>query len=187
MEFVTLDGVMQGFDAPDTDDPVFPHGGWGNAYMDHTMGEAGAQGQVSTTAYLFGRRTYERLASFWPHQGEENMMAVHLNRTPKYVATRTLSTLAWEPAERLQGELTPAVRALKEQGDGTIVVLGSGELVQQLLAAGLVDGFTLFVHPLVLGTGKRLFRDVPTPIRLDLADVTRSGTGVLILRYAAAA
>jgi dihydrofolate reductase len=186
VEFVTLDGVMQAFDAPDSDDPGFPHGGWGLPYMGGGGTEAGTQGQASTSAYLFGRKTYERLAAFWPHQGDENPMAAHLNRTPKYVATRTLSTLDWQPAHVLDDELAPAVRTLKEEGEGTIVVLGSGMFVQQLMAAGLVDAFTLFVHPLVLGTGARLFREVETPIPLHLSTVVQTGTGVLILTYALA-
>lgn len=183
VEFVTLDGVMQAFDAPDPDDSGFPYGGWGLPYMDSGSTEAGTQGQSNTSAYLFGRKTYERLGSFWPHQGDENPMAAHLNHTPKYVASRTLTTLDWQPAQIIKGELAPAVRSLKQEGEGSIVVLGSGALVQELLTAELVDAFTLFVHPLILGTGARLFREIDKPMPLRLDTVTRSGTGVLILSY----
>jgi dihydrofolate reductase len=184
VEFVTLDGVMQGFDAPDPDDPGFEHGGWGLPYADPAGAQAGAEGQAGTTAYLFGRKTYQRLAAFWPHQPPENAMAAHLNSTPKYVATRTLASLEWSNSSRLEGDLVPAVRSLKDSGDGAIVLLGSGMLAQQLMARGLVDEYTLFVHPLVLGTGKRLFREVDQPIPLQLMDVTKTGTGVLVLKYA---
>jgi dihydrofolate reductase len=185
VEFVTLDGVMQAFEAPDPDDPGFPHAGWGLPYMDGASAEAGVRGQSGTTAYLLGRKTYQRLGSFWPHQSDENPMAAHLNRTPKYVATRTLSTLDWQPAHALTGDLVPAVRSLKQEGEGSIVVLGSGALVQPLMAANLVDTYTLFVHPLVLGTGARLFREIDKPIPLHLLDVTRTATGVLVLTYSA--
>jgi dihydrofolate reductase len=184
VEFVTLDGVMQGFDAPDPHDPTFPHGGWGLPYQDSTGAEQGGEGMTTTTAYLFGRRTYQRMAAFWPHQPDDNPMAAHLNATPKYVATRTLTSVEWGNSTRLEGELVPAVRALKETGEGTITVLGSGSLTQQLLAHGLVDGYTLFVHPLVLGTGERLFRQVEKPVPLRLTDLGRTGTGVVVLSYA---
>lgn len=186
IEFLTLDGVMQGFGSPDEDrDGGFDHGGWGAEYADGSMFEASADGLAATTAYLFGRRTYEKMSAFWPHQPDGNPMAAHLNRTPKYVATRSLTEVSWNNARILGGELVPAVRALKEDGDGTIAVLGSGVLAQELIANDLVDGYTLFVHPLVLGTGKRLFRGYDRPRRLRLVSCTPSGTGVLVLNYAA--
>jgi dihydrofolate reductase len=183
VEFMTLDGVMQAFEAPDPDDPGFPYPGWGLPYMDAAIAGIGARGQADTTAYLLGRKTYERLGSFWPHQSGDNPMAAHLNRTPKYVATRSLTTFDWQPAQALTGDLGPAVQALKQEGEGTIAVLGSGALVQHLMAAGLVDTYTLFVHPLVLGTGARLFREVDKPIPLKLLDATATPTGVLVLNY----
>jgi dihydrofolate reductase len=185
VEFVTLDGVMQGFGSPDEDrDGGFDYGGWGAPYRDEGQLQAAVEGLRATTAYLFGRRTYEHMNAFWPHQSDDNPMAAHLNATPKYVATRTLSDLTWRNAHVLDGELTPAVQRVKSRGEGNIVVLGSGELVQQLMANDLVDGYRLFVHPLVLGTGKRLFRsmDAPTRLRLEAADTT--STGVLMLNYA---
>ncbi len=144
---------------------------------------AAVEGLTSTTAYLFGRRTYEKMVDYWPTQPDGNPMAAHLNATPKYVATRTLTGLAWSNAHVLGGELVPAVRDLKAQGDGTIAVLGSGVLVQQLIADDLVDGYRLFLHPLLLGTGKRLFREMDRPRRLRLADCTQTTTGVVMLTY----
>jgi dihydrofolate reductase len=186
VEFVTLDGVMQSFHAPDPDDPDFPHVGWGHAYQDPTAFQSGTQGQAKTSAYLFGRKTYQELVAFWPGQPDENPMAAHLNHTPKYVATHTLSNLDWENAHVLDGELVPAVQRLKAEGEGSIAVLGSGALAQQLLAAGLVDDMTLFVHPLVLGAGRRLFGEQASPMPLRLDGVTQTSTGVLIQTYTAA-
>src|SRR6185312_11616875 len=100
-----------------------------------------------------------------------------------YVATRTLTALDWAGASVLDGDLEPAVRTLKADGDGVIAVLGSGVLVQELIVADLIDGYRLFVHPLLLGTGKRLFRELDHPRPLRLVDCTPTSTGVLMLGY----
>ena len=187
IEFVTLDGVMQGLGSPDEDrDGGFVHGGWGAPYGDDVQQEAALEGMQGTRAYLFGRRTYEKMLAFWPQQPDTNPMAAHLNATPKHVATRTLddADLAWSNARVLQGDLAPAVRGLKEAGEGTIAVLGSGVLVQELAALGLVDGYRLFLHPLVLGSGKRLFAQTEKPRALRLLGVEATSTGVVMLSYA---
>jgi len=184
IEFVTLDGVMQGLGSPDEDrDGGFDHGGWAAPFFDEAQGAAAVEGLHSTTAYLFGRRTYQKMIGYWPSQPDENPMAAHLNATPKYVATRTLTSLTWSNAQVLDGELVSAVRDLKAYGDGNLAVLGSGVLVQELIANDLVDGYRLFVHPLLLGTGKRLFRELDRPRRLRLVDCTPTSTGVLMLGY----
>jgi dihydrofolate reductase len=184
IEFLTLDGVMQGVGSPDEDrDGGFDQGGWAGPFMDEVQGSAAVQGLVSTTAYLFGRRTYEKMSGYWPRQPDDNPIAAHLNRTPKYVATRTLNRLNWSNSRVLGGELAPAVRDLKAHGDGDIAVLGSGVLVQDLIAKDLVDGYRLFLHPLLLGTGKRLFREMDRPRRLRLVESTPTTTGVLLLAY----
>jgi dihydrofolate reductase len=178
IEFLTLDGVMQGLGSPDEDrDGGFEHGGWAGPYFDERQAAAAVEGLASTTAYLFGRRTYEKMIGFWPAQPDDNPMAAHLNATPKYVATSTLTDLTWHNARVLDGTLGPAVRKLKGDGDGTVAVLGSGVLVQDLIAEDLVDGFRLFLHPLLLGTGKRLFRGMDAPRRLRLAGCTPTATG----------
>jgi dihydrofolate reductase len=185
IEFVTLDGVMQGLGSPDGDrDGGFEHGGWAEPYFDSAQAAAATEGLAATTGYLFGRHTYEKMAAFWPNQPDANPMAAHLNATPKYVATRTLTRVTWAGARILDGDLVPAVRKLKEDGDGVLAVLGSGVLVQDLIAADLVDGYTLFVHPLLLGTGKRLFRGMDRPRPLRLTSCAQTGTGVLMLTYA---
>jgi dihydrofolate reductase len=187
IEFVTLDGVMQGFGSPDEDrEGGFEYGGWGQPYGDEVLGEKAAEGLQDTTAYLLGRRTYEKMAAYWPHQPDDNPIAAHFNAAPKYVVTRTLTQLEWRGSEALDGNVRKSVDALKAQGEGTIAVLGSGVLVQTLIENEQVDEYRLFIHPLVLGSGKRLFRDYSHPLRLQLVDCTPTSTGVLLLRYAVA-
>lgn len=184
IEFVTLDGVMQGLGSPDEDrDGGFEYGGWGAPYGDEVLGKKAGQGLAATTAYLFGRRTYEKMAAHWPHLPENDPIAAHLNATQKYVATKTLTELDWAGSHVLDGDVVDAVKELKARGDGTIAVLGSGVLVQTLIEHDLVDEYRLFVHPLVLGTGKRLFRQTPRPLPLRLVDCTPTTTGVLLLSY----
>jgi dihydrofolate reductase len=184
VEFVTLDGVMQGFGSQVEDrDGGFDHGGWGPPYADETQFKTAIESLASTSAYLFGRRTYEKMAEFWPHQSDDNPMARHLNRTPKYVATHTSQDLSWHNAHLLAGELPVAVSEVKDAHDGNVVVLGSGVLVEQLMGHDLVDRYHLYIHPLLLGTGKRLFRELEQPRLLRLVDVTATGTGVLSVAY----
>jgi dihydrofolate reductase len=186
IEFLTLDGVMQGFGSPEEDrDGGFEHGGWGAAYADQVQADGAAEAAPRASAYLFGRRTYEKMNAFWPHQSDENPIAASLNSTPKYVATRTLGQedLTWNNARILDGDLVPAVRKLKEEGDGGMAVLGSGVLAQELIRNDLVDRYHLYVHPLVLGAGKRLFREYDRPLRLRLTGCSQTGTGVLVLSY----
>ncbi|MFC7545550.1 dihydrofolate reductase family protein [Plantactinospora sp. GCM10030261] len=185
IEFLTLDGVMQGLGSPDEDrEGGFEHGGWGAPYFDEIQGKAAVDGLASTSAYLFGRKTYEKMVGYWPSQPDENPIARHLNATPKYVASRTLSAVDWSNAQVLDGELVPAVEDLKSRGDGEIAVLGSGLLAQDLMVNDLVDEYQLFLHPLLLGGGKRLFRELPEPVRLRLVECTPTSTGVLMLTYA---
>ncbi len=183
-EFLTLDGVMQGFGGPDEDrDGDFEYGGWGRPYANEEIGERANDGIDATTAYLFGRKTYEHLAAFWPDQPDENPIARHLNATPKYVVTSTLANLDWAGSHILDGELIDAVNGLKSEGDGFITVLGSSALAQTLIEHRLIDDYRLFIHPLVLGTGKRLFRARSQPLPLRLVDCAPTRTGVLMLNY----
>ncbi|GAA4162508.1 dihydrofolate reductase family protein [Gryllotalpicola daejeonensis] len=182
VEFVTLDGVMQGFDGPD-DDETFSHGGWGLPYQSPDSVQQGTEASASARTYLLGRKTYERMIAFWPHQPESNRMAAQLNAAPKFVASRTRADFTWNAAH-LEGELVPAVARLKDESADPLVILGSGQIVRQLLTARLVDRLTLFLHPLVLGTGGRVFPELEEPLPLALADVTRTSTGVVVLNYA---
>lgn len=182
IQFVTLDGVMQGFHNLDERDG-FRHSGWGIPYQNPAQAERASRRLPATGAYLFGRRTYEELSGFWPSQPDENPMAAHLNRSPKYVVTHRDDDLAWSNSHRLEGELIEGVERVKAKTDGNIAVLGSGDVVRQLLAADLVDGFHLYVHPLVLGRGHTLFPSTDHPLRLRLDEVDRTSTGVVELSY----
>ena len=184
IEFVTLDGVMQGLASPDEDrDGGFEYGGWSAPYGDEVLGKKAGEGMPQTSAYLFGRKTFEHLAAHWPHESDQNPIAAHLNATPKYVVTTTLTSLDWAGSHVLDGDVVESVTDLKAQGDGAIALLGSGVLVQTLIENDLIDEYRLFVHPIVLGTGKRLFRQAPRPLPMRLVDCTPTTTGVLLLSY----
>ena len=132
---------------------------------------------------LLGRRTYESLYEFWPKQTDNPFTAV-LNGVRKYVASTTLTEpLAWENSTLLEGDAAEAVARLREQPGNDIGVLGSGELVRSLMANDLVDEYLLMIHPLVLGSGRRLFGDDGPPAALRLVDSVTTTTGVLIARY----
>jgi dihydrofolate reductase len=185
VEFITLDGVMQGLGGPDEDrESGFEYGGWSGPYGDEVAQQAGNDiGQ--TSAYLFGRKTYQHMAAHWPHESANNPIAASLNATPKYVATRTLrqEDLEWANSYVLDGDIVEEVRGLKAQGDGFITVLGSGVFVQSLVDYELIDTYRIMLHPLVLGKGKRLFREYQHPLRLRLTASTTTTTGVLLLTY----
>jgi dihydrofolate reductase len=184
IEFLTLDGVMQSLGSPDEDrDGGFEYGGWAAPYGDEVLGNRAREGLTATTAYLFGRKTYEKMAAYWPYEPNDNPIAAHLNATPKHVVTTTLTSLDWAGSHVLDRDVVESVNELKENGDGTIAVLGSGVLVQTLIENHQVDEYRLFIHPLVLGTGKRLFRQTPRPLPMRLIDCTPTTTGVLLLSY----
>jgi dihydrofolate reductase len=184
VEFVTLDGVMQSLGSPDEDrEGGFAYGGWSAPYGDEVAARAAGQGFTGTSAYLFGRKTYEKMAAHWPLEPDTNPIAAHLNAAAKYVVSKTLTRVEWSGTEVLSGEPAASVRDLKHSGDGGITVLGSGELVQTLIDHDLIDEYRVFVHPLVLGTGKRLFREVSRPLPLRLMECVQTSTGVLLLTY----
>lgn len=184
VEFISVDGVMQGLGSPDEDrDDGFAYGGWGAPYAD-VIGEVLDADTLGTaSAYLLGRRTYEALAAYWPHQPADDPMAASLNAATKYVVTSTLPELAWSGAEVVTGDIGAAVEGLKRAGDGTLTVLGSGMLLRELLRLALVDDLQLFVHPLLLGTGKRLFGDLVEPRGLTLTRSAATSKGTLALSY----
>lgn len=183
-ENLTLDGVMQSPAGPDEDRrDGFEHGGWAPPYFDQVMGDVAAEGMAKGGAMLFGRRTFEQFASFWSTQPDDNPFAAVLNDRQKYVASRTLEEpLSWSNSTLLQGDAMEAVAELKEQPDD-LVVLGSGELVGSLMRAGLVDEYVLLIHPLVLGSGRRLFPDGGASTALRLVDTKTTTTGVVIATY----
>ncbi|GIH06732.1 deaminase [Rhizocola hellebori] len=183
-ESLSLDGVMQAPGRPDEDRRGgFSHGGWATPYADHVMGKLAGEGMSGGGAMLFGRRTYEDFYGFWPHQGDNPYTEV-LNNSRKYVVSRTLEDpLPWNNSTLLKGEAAQSVAQLKADLDQDLVVLGSGELVQALLSHGLIDTYILLIHPLVLGTGTRLFRDGNPLAKLRLVDTTPTTTGVIIATF----
>jgi dihydrofolate reductase len=178
---LTLDGVMQAPGRPDEDRRGgFDRGGWAQPYNDPVMGRVAAEGMAKEGSLLLGRRTYEDFFSFWPKQ-PDNPFTEALDNTRKYVAsTTTEEPLPWRNSTLLKGDAADAVAELKRQSDGDLTVLGSGELVQSLRRRDLIDEYMLLIHPLVLGTGRKLFPDGGPPAELRLAETVTTTTGVII-------
>ena len=190
VENITLDGVMQSPGSTDEDARNgFRQGGWAIPYSDRVMAEKMGAGMGAGGSMLFGRRTYEQFHGFWSKQTDGNPYTEVLNRNRKYVVSRTgAEPLPWENSTLLRGEAATTVAALKQEVEGDLVVLGSGELVRSLTAAGLVDTYILSIHPLTLGTGTRLFADGPAAYgRLELVEALPTTTGVIIATYRPAA
>jgi dihydrofolate reductase len=187
-EFLTLDGVMQAPGDPNEDrSGGFDQGGWQLGYFDDALGSAVMDMLAFTGGFLLGRRTYEIFAAHWPNQPADDPLAGTFNDLPKYVVSTTLrEPLAWKNSTLVRGDVAAEIARLKEQPGEAIQVIGSGELVQTLIRHDLVDEYRLMIHPLVVGTGSRLFRDQLPPVRLRLVDSKPTTTGVLILTYAPA-
>jgi dihydrofolate reductase len=143
---------------------------------------------IAAGGFLLGRRTYEGFAAHWPNAAEEEqVVAQPLNTKPKYVASRTLiEPLEWQNSRLLQGDLAEAVVALKHQDGGDLLVIGSTQLVQTLIEHDLVDEFRVMIDPLVVGGGKRIFRDDGALRLLRLVDHKVTTTGAIVATYAAA-
>jgi dihydrofolate reductase len=149
------------------------------------MAEAAAEGMAKESALLFGRRTYEDFYAVWPGRTDNPFTEV-LDKSEKYVASRTLEEpLPWSNSTLLEGDAETTVAALKAQPGADLVVLGSGELVRSLMGSGLVDELVLSIHPLVLGSGRRLFPDDGPRIALRLVDTRTTTTGVVMATYRA--
>jgi dihydrofolate reductase len=171
-ELVSLDGVME---RPEE---------WAFSYSDDEMGEASASGMAASDALLLGRVTYEHLAAYWPNQPGGEPMVDYLNCVPKYVVSGNLEgPLAWNNSTIIRGNIAEESARLKRQPGKDITILGSGTLVRSLLRDGLLDELTLLVHPVVLGSGKRLFEDRSDARALKLASSRTFGTGVVSLAY----
>lgn len=183
-EFTTLDGVAQAPGEPDEDrDRGFVHGGWQAPLIDEESGDAVFAAARSMDALLLGHRTYDIFAGYWPTAPDEIPFTELLNRVPKYVASRTLSEpLSWKGSSVLSGELADAVHEVKDRHD-EVHVIGSLDLVQSLLHEGLVDRLELWVHPVLLGSGKQVFGDGTVPAALRLTDSMIAPSGVVNLVY----
>jgi dihydrofolate reductase len=181
--FLTLDGVMQAPGGPE-EDPTggFTHGGWSVNYWDDLMGQAMGEAMSRPFDLLLGRRTYEIFAAHWPHATDQPGADV-LNNAKKYVASTTLDAVEWQNSILLEGDVAEAIARVKEEEGPEIQVHGSGNLIQTLLEHDLVDELRLWIFPVVLGTGKRLFANGAIPRGLKLVDSKTSTTGVLIATY----
>jgi dihydrofolate reductase len=182
--FLTLDGVMQAPGGPNEDPSGgFTHGGWSVGYWDDTMGEIITESIQQMGALLLGRTTYEIFAAHWPQVPDDNPVAAKLNSAPKYVASTTLDRVDWNNSTLLEGDVAKAVAALKDQPGGEIQVQGSCQLVQTLMRHDLVDEYRLWIFPVLLGTGKRLFGNGTVPAGVNLVGTKTSSTGVAIHTY----
>jgi dihydrofolate reductase len=179
--FITLDGVMQAPGGPD-EDPTggFSLGGWATSYFDDEMMKQMAES--APYELLLGRGTYEIFAAHWPY--DEGPIADHLNSTRKHVASRTLGRVDWSNSTLIEGDVADYVRTLKSEKNGPeIQVHGSPGLIQTLLQHDLIDEYRVWVFPLVIGAGKRLFGDGTIPSGLKLVESKVTGTGVAVSVY----
>lgn len=180
---LTLDGVMQAPGRPDEDRRGgFEHGGWALPYNDDVMGRVMGERMAQGPDLLLGRTTYEDFAGFWPNQTDNPFTEV-LDHARKYVASTTLQEpLPWQNSTLLEGDAAEAVAELKQEPGKDLVLLGSGELARSLMRLDLVDEYVLLIHPLVLGSGRRLF-DGAELAALRLLDTVTTTTGVVIGTY----
>lgn len=182
--FMSLDGVDQAPGGSDEDrDGWFEHGGWVVPHMDDTFMEFVTDSTNKLGALLLGRKTYEMFAASWPLVPDDDPIGAILNRVPKYVASRTLTSLDWNNSSRLNGDVADEVRKLKQEIGGEIQVHGSGELVQTLLRHDLIDEYRLVTFPVLIGSGKRLFGNDTLPGSLKLVDSITTSTGATITTY----
>jgi dihydrofolate reductase len=183
---VTVDGVMQGLGAPDEDRRGgFERGGWQAPVFDNEAGTFLNQVYERADAFLFGRRTYEIFAGSWGAWADpgDNPIWTALNSRPKYVASTTLTDPQWADTTVLSGEVAAAVGELKAKPGGELQVHGSGALIRSLLDNDLVDEMILFICPVVVGQGRRLFPDTGPDIALELLESRSTPKGVTIQVY----
>jgi dihydrofolate reductase len=172
--FISLDGVVE---APQD---------WHFPYFNDEMGEAVASQMAAADMLLLGRRTYEEFAGYWANQGSDVEFADQMNHTPKLVASTTLDAVDWENSTLIRGDVAQELRRIKQQPGKDISISGSATLVRSLLRDGLIDELRLLVHPIVVGSGKRLFEDGSDQVPLKLLESRVFKTGVLYLTFAPA-
>ena len=182
---ISLDGVVQGLGRPDEDTRGgFTHGGWGQDYSDEVMAREAGKGLARPGDMLFGRRTWSDFITAWGTRTDDNPFTAHMNGVTKYVVSRTLTDAdAWQNSVLLPGEAAETVAALKARPGRDLSIIGSAALVRALHAAGLIDHYTLLIHPLTLGQGARLFEG-PAPLtRCTLTSSVVTTKGVIIADY----
>lgn len=179
--FVSLDGVME---APGGENN-FKYGAWQMGYMDEEAGKIMTQSFASTFGLLLGRKTYEIFAGYWPTAPADDPVAKHLNSVPKYVVSQTLKEATWNNTHIIKGNLPAEIAKLKELPGppGNLAVIGSGKLIQTLRQHNLVDEYVVWVHPILLGSGQRLFPEGLGPTKLKLCGARTTPSGIAILTY----
>ena len=181
--FTSLDGVMQAPGMPEEDrEGGFDQGGWQVPYFDEESGQLMTEAITGFDALLLGRKTYEIFAGYWPYAPADDPIATRLNEAPKYVASRTLDALGWNNSTLLKGDIADEVARLTEAYD-EIHTSGSGNLVQSLMKNELVDQYNVWVYPVLLGGGKRLFGEGTIPTALRLVESRAFGNGAVLLTY----
>lgn len=182
--FASLDGILQAPGGPE-EDPTggFRLGGWMFRYVDESMDLSAAGFDGKDRELVLGRKTYEIFEAYWPFQSKDHPIAQTLNAAKKHVATRTLTTLRWSNSTLLQGDVVAAIRALKAQPGLDLQMIGSGNLIQTLQAAALIDEYNVWTFPVVLGRGKRLFGETARPTALRLVRSKVSNTGAVMSTY----
>src|SRR6476620_10627185 len=182
--FTSLDGVMQAPGGP-TEDTTgnFKLGGWLFAFGDAEMDLSAAGFDGKDREIVLGRKTYEIFEAYWPYQAEDNPIARTLNAAKKHVASHTLKSLQWNNSSLLSGDIVSAITALKAQPGQDLQIIGSGNLIQTLQAASLIDEYNVWTYPVVLGRGKRLFENNARPCALRLMASEVSTTGVVMSTY----
>jgi dihydrofolate reductase len=182
--FLSVDGVMQGPGGPEEDrSGGFDYGGWTVNYWDDGMRALLGGWNQAAESLLLGRKTYEIFAAHWPYTPKDDPLARKLNAMPKYVASRTLTKLDWDNSTLLGEPVPQEVARLKGDGNGMMLMFGSGELIRSLLPHELIDELRLWIFPLLLGRGKRMFSEDLAPAGLKLAEAKSFGTGVVLQRY----
>ena len=182
--FTSLDGVMQAPGGPD-EDPTenFTLGGWTSAFGDEAMDLSASGFDGKDRELVLGRKTYEIFVAYWPHQAEDNAIARTFNAAKKHVASRTLKSLKWNNSSVLGGDVVSAITALKGQPGHDLQIIGSGNLIQTLQVASLIDEYHVWTYPVVLGRGKRLFEKGAKPCALGLVASKVSASGVVMSTY----
>lgn len=182
--FASLDGIMQAPGGPE-EDPTsgFALGGWSFNYWDDGMDTSASGFDGKDRELVLGRRTYQIFEAYWPYQPDDHPIAKTLNAARKHVASRTLTMLHWNNSTLLQGDVVSAIIALKTQPGPDLQVIGSGNLIQTLQAASLIDEYDVWTFPVVLGRGKRLFSETAKPSALRLVRSQVSATGVVMSTY----
>lgn len=182
--FVSLDGVMQAPGGPD-EDPAggFMLGGWMFNFLDDDLDLSDWGFDAKGRELVLGRLTYDIFAAYWPNQPDEIPVARIFNSTRKYVASRAPQTLRWNNSVQLEGDVVAALAALKQQPGPDLQIIGSGDLVQTLQAADLIDEYNVLTFPVVLGRGKRLFGENARPCALRMVRCEQRKTGVVMSTY----